>query len=101
MQSTLDLGNGFDAFLIVLPEQCMAQVDVTEIFYGGASDAPHIEARITGPTIVEYPWSSAGFDADSMPSSIYENGSAYMFQQLPCELLELDDEALMLALGWS
>jgi hypothetical protein len=101
MELTLDLGNGFDAFLIVLPEQCMAQVDVTEIFYGGASDAPHIEARHTGPSVVDYPWSSAGFDPDSMPYSIYENGSAYMFQELPCELLELEDAELMAALGWS
>lgn len=101
MQTTLELGNGFDAFLIVLPEQCIAQVDVTEIFYGGASDAPHIEARLTGPTIAEYPWSTAGFDSNSMPHSIYENASAYMFQQLPCELLELEDEELMEVLGWS
>ena len=101
MELTLDLSNGFDAFLIVLPEQCMAQVDVTEFFYGGASDAPHIEARHTGPGVVEYPWSTSGFDPDSMPNSIYEHASAYMFQELPCEMLELEDAELMAALGWS
>lgn len=101
MQSTLDLSNGFDAFLVVLAEQCLVQVDVTEIFYGGSSDVPHIEARFTGPSIVEYPWSSSGFHPDSMPYSISESGSAYMFQQLPCELLSLEDEALMGVLGWS
>lgn len=100
MELTLDLSNGFDAFLIVLPEQCMAQVDVTEIFYGGRSDAPHIEARLEGPKVVDYPWSTSAFDPDSLPTSVYESSSAYLFQQLPCEMLSLEDEALMAALGW-
>lgn len=101
MELTLDLSNGFDAFLIVLPEQCMAQVDVTDFFYGGRNDDPHIEARIQGPKVVDYPWSTAGFDPDSLPSSIYDGSSVYMFQQLPCEMLALEDDALMAALGWS
>ncbi len=101
MELTLDLSNGFDAFLIVLPEQCIAQVDVTDVFYGGSNDAPHIEARIQGPKVVDYPWSTSGFDADSLPSSVYESSSVYMFQQLPCEMLSMEDAELMAALGWS
>lgn len=95
VQTELDLGSGFDGFMVLLPEQCFAQVDVTDWYYEGNHDDPHIEARHVGAQVIEYPWSSAGFDEDGLPYSISEYGEAYLFVQFPCALQDMDDALLM------
>jgi hypothetical protein len=98
VQTELDLGSGFDGFMVLLPDQCFAQVDVTDWYYEGNNDEPHIEETFEGGQVIEYPWASAGFDEDGLPYSINEHGAAYLFVQMPCEMVDMPEQHLMTVL---
>ena len=100
----LDVSSGFWQQFTPVEGQCVAVVEATDYFYTGEENAaglsplPTLEERHRGPFDVS---SSYYYSVDALPSTINEDTTVRLVQNIPCEMMELSSKEIVVGyLGW-
>ncbi len=98
----VDVDSGFYEALIPGPQQCFADFDVYDTFYGKA-DPPPVPG-VEGTHGADKPISITSnhyFSEDALPNEIKEGSDVNLLEQIPCELVGKSDDEVRSATGFT